>query len=625
MSDKQEETPQAPEQESTPQAFDHQTFLKSLSTRPGIYQMLDAKDKVIYVGKAKNLKNRVSSYFRSRGLNNKTVALVSKIQRIDVTVTTTETEALILEQNLIKQYMPQYNILLKDNKSYPYIFLSEGDFPRLSYHRGAKRAKGQYFGPYPSASSVRESMNLLQKVFKVRQCEDSYYANRSRACLQYQIKRCTGPCVDHVTKEEYEKQVEHTRMFLQGKSDELMKDLADDMERAAEDLAYEEAAEYRDQIQALQKVTETQFIESGASDWDVIAASIKSGVTCIHALYIRGGRILGSKSFYPKLTLDANEQDLLQAFIAQYYIGGGASDFPQRIVCSHDIEDGPLISEALYKEAGKKVNVGMATKGKSQQWISLAKDTAQQNLRSRLASKEKISERFASLQQVLGLDELPERVECFDISHSSGEATSASCVVFDINGAVKSDYRKFNIENITGGDDYAAMEQALRRRFKRAAEGEGKIPTILLIDGGKGQITQARNVLADYCLNQILVIGIAKGPTRKAGLETLILEREGEVLDLPADSPALHLMQQVRDESHRFAVKAHTARRDKARSKSMLEGIPGVGAKRRKELLRYFGSSKAITEAPVRELIKVPGISEKVAEDIYAYFHKGLE
>lgn len=602
------------------QLFDYQALLKQLTQRPGVYQMLAQDGSVLYVGKAKNLKKRVSSYFKKQGLHVKTAALVTKIAAIDVTVTETEIEALILEQNLIKQYRPPYNILLRDDKSYPYIFLSEGDFPRLSYHRGAKREKGTYFGPYPNASSVRETLALLQRVFKVRQCEDSFYANRTRPCLQYQIKRCTAPCVGLVSKEDYAEQVRHTRLFLEGKSDELLQLLANKMEAAAHDLNFEQAAIFRDQIQHLQNVVERQFIETGQAQVDVFAIATQAGLACVHGLFIRGGRVLGSKSFYPKLPLDSIESDALAAFLAQYYVAG-QHEIPSRIYLSHALEDQEILQQALSDQAHKQVQIYTNPRGAGQQWLQLAINTAEQNVGLRLASRASILKRFKQLQEALGLEQTPERIECFDISHSSGEATVASCVVFNQQGPLKSDYRKFNIEGITPGDDYAAMEQALTRRFKRLKQGEGKSPDILLIDGGKGQVGKALAVLHDLAISDVLVLGVAKGPSRKAGLETLILAQQEKEFELADDSPALHLIQHVRDESHRFAVKAHTQRRDKVRRQSQLEGIPGVGAKRRRDLLRHFGSVKAVTEAPVRELQKVTGISEKIAQDIYAHFH----
>ncbi len=611
------------------QSFDHKTFLKNMTSRPGVYQMHDGKGEVIYVGKAKNLKNRLSSYFASRGLTAKTVALVARIVRIDVTVTATEAEALILEQNLIKSHRPPFNILLRDDKSYPYVFLSAGDYPRLSYHRGAKRQKGRYFGPYPSAGAVRESLTLLQRMFKVRQCEDSFYNARSRPCLQYQIKRCTAPCVNLVAPEDYQRQVDNTRLFLEGKSSVLSERLATLMQEAAANLAFEEAGEYRDQIQYLQKVTEAQFIESDASgqvnsNVDVVAVSVKAGLCCVHVLYIRSGRMLGSKSFYPKPTLDQAEMEMLEAFLMQYYLEQARntpSELPTRIIVTLLSTECRVLEQAVTTLSQKRLTIVQAKQGMAVKWLQLANDTAAENLKQRLTDKQSIRERFEDLQQQFNLEELPKRIECFDISHSSGEDTVASCVVFDQAGPVKSDYRRFNIEGITGGDDYAAMRQALYRRFKRLAKGEGKSPDVLLIDGGKGQVTQAKLVLEEFQLEHILIIGVAKGSTRKAGFEQLILANENRVVKLNDDAKALHLIQYVRDESHRFAIKSHTAKRDKKRSKSQLDGIPGVGPKRRKDLLLHFGSVKSIKEAPVRELIKVQGVSEKIAEDIYACFH----
>ncbi len=615
--------------QNTNAEFDHKTFLKHLTTRAGVYQMHDDTGEVIYIGKAKNLKNRVSSYFSARGLSAKTLALVSRIARIDVTVTQTESEALILEQNLIKTHRPPFNILLRDDKSYPYVFLSDGDFPRVAYHRGAKRAKGRYFGPYPSAGAVRESLNLLQRIFKMRQCEDSYYRARSRPCLQYQIKRCTAPCVGIVSDAEYSEQVRHTRLFLEGKNADLVRLLGDEMQEASKELEFEKAAELRDQIQYLQKVTESQFIEAEAdANADVVAIHLKAGMCCVHILFIRAGRILGSKSYYPRLTLDQSEAEVLELFLEQFYVDRAQhnnQDMPSTVYVANISSGLEVIADAVASLANTKITFNTPShgtvKGAAIKWLELAETTAAENIKNRLADKQSMLARFEDLQTRFELDDMPNRIECFDISHSSGEDTVASCVVFDQHGPVKSDYRKFNIEGITGGDDYAAMKQALTRRFKRLASGEGKCPDILLIDGGKGQVTQAKEVLAEYQLNHILVIGVAKGPTRKAGFEQLILANENRVIKLEDDAKALHLIQHVRDESHRFAIKSHTAKRDKKRSKSQLDGIPGVGPKRRKDLLAYFGSVKAITEAPVRELVKVPGISKKVAEDIYGAFH----
>ena len=601
--------------------FDHKAFVKTLSTRPGVYQMYDAEGKLLYVGKARNLKNRVGSYFRASGLTDKTLALVARIRDIQVTVTSTEVDALLLEHNLIKKEQPPYNILLRDDKSYPYIFLSSQDkFPRLSLHRGAKRRKGTYFGPYPSAGAVRESLHFLQKVFKVRQCEDSYFRNRSRPCLQYQIDRCTAPCVDLATEEEYNVQVENTSLFLRGKSRQLMVRLADDMEQAAAELEYEKAAIYRDQLSQLQHVQASQGIEGVSGDLDILAAAVSAGRACVQVLFVRGARVLGSKTYYPPLRLQETAAQVLAAFIPQYYLGG-ARAVPAEIIVNEPPEDADTLQQALSAHAQRQVRVRSRVREARARWLKLALQTAQTNLESHLAGRETITGRLQALQDLLSLPEVPQRMECFDISHSSGEATVASCVVFDENGARKADYRKFNIDGITPGDDYAAMQQALERRYKRLSAGEGALPDILFIDGGKGQVGQAMSVLEDLQVSGVEVIGVAKGVTRKAGFETLINGATGEERQLPGDSPALHLIQQIRDEAHRFAITGHRARRGKARQRSGLEDIPGVGAKRRRELLRHFGSVQGVENANIDELKKISGISATMAQQIYDHLH----
>ena len=601
--------------------FDHKAFVKALTTRPGVYQMYDAEGKLLYVGKARNLKNRVGSYFRASGLTDKTLALVARIQDIQVTVTSTEVDALLLEHNLIKKEQPPYNILLRDDKSYPYIFLSSEDkFPRLSLHRGAKRRKGTYFGPYPSAGAVRESLHFLQKVFKVRQCEDSYFRNRSRPCLQYQIDRCTAPCVDLATEEDYNAQVENTSLFLRGKSRQLMVRLADDMEQAAAELEYEKAAIYRDQLSQLQHVQASQGIEGVSGDLDILAAAVSAGRACVQVLFVRGARVLGSKTYYPPLRLQETAAQVLAAFIPQYYLGG-ARAVPAEIIVNDTPEDADTLQQALSAHAQRQVKVRSRVREARARWLKLALQTAQTNLESHLAGRETIAGRLQALQDLLSLPEMPQRMECFDISHSSGEATVASCVVFDENGARKADYRKFNIEGITPGDDYAAMQQALERRYKRLSAGEGALPDILFIDGGKGQVGQAMSVLEDLQVSGVEVIGVAKGVTRKAGFETLINGATGEERQLPGDSPALHLIQQIRDEAHRFAITGHRARRGKARQRSGLEDIPGVGAKRRRELLRHFGSVQGVENANIDELKKISGISATMAQQIYDHLH----
>ncbi len=614
------ETADSPEAADTPsQAFDHQTFLKSVTRQPGVYVMLDESAQTLYVGKAKNLRNRLGSYFRASGLTAKTMALVNRIRQIQVTVTGTENEALLLEQNLIKQYKPPYNILLRDDKSYPYIYVStEHDYPRLSVHRGAKKGAGRYFGPYPSAGAVRESLSLLQKVFKVRQCDDSYFSNRTRPCLQYQINRCTAPCVGHIDKAQYAEDVRRTEMFLEGKSGELVAELADRMEQAAARLEFEDAAEIRDQIGYLQQVQASQCIEGESGDMDIVAAVQMAGLACVQLLCVRGGRVLGSRSYFPKYQLDEGPGQLLEAFIAQHYLtGGGASDLPRELVVNAELPDAALLAQALSTAAGRQLSIGHRVRSNRAKWQRLAATTAEQNLQHRLAAKANYRDRYEDLQAALELEEIPQRMECFDISHSSGEATVASCVVFDDNGPLKSDYRRFNIDGIEPGDDYAAMAQALQRRYKRIKSGEIAVPDVLFIDGGKGQLKQAMAVLEDLQVNDVTVIGVAKGSDRKAGMEVLIRGDNGHEFRLPGNSPALHLIQHIRDESHRFAITGHKARRDKRRRQSVLEDIPGVGNKRRRELLRHFGGLQGIRKASVADLCRVPGISEKIARDIY--------
>lgn len=601
--------------------FDHKAFLKTLTTRPGVYQMYDAEGKLLYVGKAKNLRNRVTSYFRAAGLTEKTMALVAKIENIEVTVTSTEVDALLLEHNLIKSHQPPYNILLKDDKSFPYIHLSSDDkFPRVSLHRGAKRRKGKYFGPYPSAGAVRESLHFLQKVFKMRQCDDSYFRNRSRPCLQHQIDRCTAPCVGLVSEQDYGQQVENTMLFLRGKSQELIVRLADEMERASAELEYEKAADFRDQLQQLQHVQASQGIEGTTGELDIMAAAVSRGRACVQVLFIRGARVLGSKTYYPPLKLDETPELVLSAFLPQYYLAG-SRPIPGEVIVNALPDDAGTLAEAFTVQAGRKVKVRARVRDARARWLQLAQQTAETNLDAHLAGRQTTMERLQALQELLELPEQPQRMECFDISHSSGEATVASCVVFDQNGPRKADYRKFNIEGITGGDDYAAMQQALGRRYKRLKSGEGAIPDILFIDGGKGQVSQAMSVLADLQIEGVEVVGVAKGTTRKAGFETLIDGKTGREQQLPGDSPALHLIQHIRDEAHRFAITGHRARRDKARRSSTLEGIQGVGAKRRRELLRHFGSAQAVANANVDELKKITGISATMAQQIYDHLH----
>lgn len=602
-------------------SFDHENFLRSLTQQPGVYQMIGADGGVLYTGKAKNLKKRVASYFRKSGLAPKTRSLVSRIANIEVTVTQTEAEALLLEHNLIKQQRPPYNILLRDDKSFPYIYVSEHEYPRLTFHRGSKKARGRYFGPYPSAGAVRESLSFLQKVFRVRQCEDSFLRNRSRPCLQYQIDRCSAPCVRQVDEADYDNAVRHTVMFLEGKNRDLIAELANQMEQASAELQFEKAAELRDQIQYLQRVQSSQAIEGEAGDVDVIASVCKAGVVCIQVLFVRGGRILGSRSYFPKLHLDESDAQVLEAFISQYYLADSGRTPPREIVTNEGLESVNALQEVLSNKLGRRLSISQRVRGQRAKWLKLATETARQNLINHLSNRESVYQRFESLQEVLDLPEMPQRLECFDISHTGGELTVASCVVFDSNGPLKSDYRRFNIELDTAGDDYAAMKQALSRRYTRLKSGEGALPDILVIDGGKGQVAQAVSVLEELQVVDVLVLGVAKGSTRKAGFERLFRADIDREFTLSPDTPGLHLIQHIRDEAHRFAITGHKQRRAKKRNESPLEGIPGVGQKRRRELLRHFGGWREVASASVEDLASVPGISEKLAENIYAAMH----
>ena len=604
-----------------PDIFDATDFLAACSGRPGVYRMFEEGGKLLYVGKAKNLKKRLASYFRKTGLAPKTAALVAKIAQIETTITANETEALLLEQTLIKEWRPPYNILLRDDKSYPYVHRSDGPYPRLSIHRGAKKRKGRYFGPYPSAGAIRESLALLQKAFLVRQCEDSYFRNRTRPCLQYQIKRCKGPCVDLVEPAEYAEDVRHSVMFLEGRSNALAEELSSSMEQASMRLEFERAAELRDQVAILRRVQDQQSIEGGTGDVDVVAAIVNPGGACVHMISVRGGRVLGSKNFFPQVAIEEEVGDVLVAFIAQYYLSNMERDLPQELIVNTVHEDFPTLIQAIAELRGRELSISHRVRTNRARWQQLAVTNAEQALAARLANRQHMADKFEALAEVLDLDEPPQRLECYDISHSSGEATVASCVVFGPEGALKSDYRRYNIEGVTAGDDYAAMHQALTRRFSKLKEGEGKLPDILLVDGGKGQMAMAQEVLQELAVPELILLGVAKGVTRKPGFETLYLNDAAHEFTLPADSPALHLIQQIRDEAHRFAITGHRARRGKARRTSSLEEVAGVGPKRRRELLKHFGGLQELSRASIEEIAKAPGISKKLAESIYAALH----
>lgn len=608
--------------DSTEQStFDAKSFLKNTSSHPGVYRMYDEKGEILYVGKAKNLKKRLSSYFRKTGLTAKTQSLVKQIHSIEVAITHTEGEALLLESNLIKEHRPRYNILLRDDKSYPYIFISDKDaFPRIIVHRGAKRQKGRYLGPYPNAGAVRESLNFIHKLFKIRQCEDSYFNNRSRPCLQYQIKRCTAPCVGYITSEQYKKDIHHALMFLEGKSNQLIEDMVKLMEQASEQLDFEKAAEYRDQIRVLQKIVEKQYISGESKDIDIVACVVKGAQACVQVFYIRDGRNLGNRSFFPQLPEATSESDVLSAFISQFYL---QHELPAEIILSHSLEDQELVENVLSEHADKKIKISSNVRSDRARWVTMAMNNAETALTARMTSRTGMIKRFEALQDVLQLDELPTRLECFDISHTQGEATVASCVVFTLEGAFKQDYRRFNIEGIEPGDDYGAMRQALQRRYTRLKKGEGKLPDVLFIDGGKGQLRQAIEVLDQLEVDGVLLIGVAKGEGRKAGLEKLVFSDGREDLYLPEDSIAFHLILNVRDEAHRFAISGHRNRREKARQKSPLEAIPGLGPKRRQTLIKHFGGIQGVKQAGVEDLAKIQGISRKLAQMIYDVLRAG--
>ncbi|WP_237045229.1 excinuclease ABC subunit UvrC [Aquipseudomonas alcaligenes] len=605
----------------TATAFDSSAFLATCSGRPGVYRMFDEQSRLLYVGKASNLKKRLASYFRKTGLAPKTAALVARIAQVETTIVANETEALLLEQTLIKEWRPPYNILLRDDKSYPYVLLSDGDYPRLGIHRGAKSARGRYFGPYPSAGAIRESLALLQKTFLVRQCEDSYFKNRTRPCLQYQIKRCKAPCVGLVEPAEYAEDVRHSVMFLEGRSNALADELSAAMEHAAMGLEFERAAELRDQISLLRRVQDQQSMEGGSGDVDVIAAVVNPGGACVHLISVRGGRVLGSKNFFPQVGIEEEGGAVLMAFLAQYYLSSHERDMPSELIVNVMHEDLPTLAAAVAELRGREIAISHRVRGTRARWQQLALTNAEQALGARLANRQHVAARFEALAEALDLDEPPQRLECYDISHSSGEATVASCVVFGPEGPLKSDYRRFNIEGITAGDDYAAMHQALIRRFSKLKDGDGKLPDILLVDGGKGQMAMAREVLQELAVPELILLGVAKGVTRKPGLETLYLNDAEHEFTLPADSPALHLIQQIRDEAHRFAITGHRARRGKARRTSSLEEVAGVGPKRRRELLKHFGGLQELNRASIDEIAKAPGISKKLAESIYAALH----
>lgn len=607
------------------ESFDVSAFLAGLTNDPGVYRMLDGRGDVIYVGKARNLKKRLESYFRSREhLPQRTQALVSRVCGIEVTVTQNETEALILENNLIKAFHPRYNVLLRDDKSYPYIYLSTDErIPRLSFHRGALGGKGRYFGPFPSASAVRESLRLLQQLFQVRQCENSYFQNRTRPCLQYQIKRCTAPCVGLVDDETYRTDVNHAVMFLEASSAEVIKELMARMDAAAGRLEFERAARYRDQIATLKQIQQRQYVSGLRGDIDVVAVNSRSGTAIVEVFFIRKGQNLGNKTFSPRHIAGLDSWEILDAFLPQYYLARpNQESIPSEILTSESVPSRDLLEEVLTARSGKKVTVTSRVRGDRAQWLTMAKKNAEIALTHYLSRCAATGVRFEALREVLGLTATPRRIECFDVSHTRGEGTVAACVVFGSEGPLKSDYRRYNIRDITPGDDYAALAQALKRRYAKLANNEATFPNVIMVDGGKGQLSQVTQLLQELGIDNVTTLGVAKGPARKAGHEMLFSSCAADPLSLPASSPALHLIQHVRDEAHRFAVAGHRSRRARARKNSVLQSISGIGAKRRQCLLREFGGLQGVANAGIADLVRVRGISHELARSVYEAFRR---
>jgi excinuclease ABC subunit C len=600
--------------------FEIKPFLRSLTHRPGVYRMLDAKHKVLYVGKARDLRKRVSSYFQRSHLSPKTAAMMEQVARVEVTVVNTEAEALVLEYNLIKQHKPRFNVLLRDDKSYPYIYAStDHPFPRLKFHRGARKGRGRYFGPYPSTRAVRQTLNELQKLFMIRNCEDSFFSNRTRPCLQYQIRRCTAPCVGMVDEDRYRQDFEAAMQFLEGRNETVVNTFVARMEEASRARDYEQAARYRDQIARLKAIEAQQLVKRGdRKDLDVLGFASNGAIHCVTVMFIRNGSVIGSRDHFPRLPGETDESRLMNGFVTQYYLG---RDAPAEIILDVDIEDGELLQTELSGRSGRKVAIRSRVRGDRARWLEMARTNAEQGLNLKVASNATIRRQFSSLGEALGLDEEPQRIECFDVSHTSGEATVASCVVFNTAGPLKSDYRRFNLVPESAGDDYAALGEALRRRYERVSKGEVPTPDVLLVDGGKGQLTEAMTVLENLGLDWLTVVAVAKGRARRPGAERLFRPGSDTAQQLPPDSPALLLIQQIRDEAHRFAITGHRQRRARARRESPLEQIPGLGPKKRRELLRQFGGLQGVVNAIIDDLLKVRGIGRALAETIYNGLH----
>ncbi len=601
-------------------SFDVKPFLRSLTHRPGVYRMLNAKHKIIYVGKARDLKKRVATYFHRTQSSPKTAAMIQAVIDVEVTITNTEAEALLLEYNLIKQHKPHFNVTLRDDKSYPYIYVStQHPYPRLQFHRGPRKGKGRYFGPYPSTSAVRQTLNELQKLFLVRQCQDSFFANRTRPCLQYQIKRCTAPCVDLISELHYSQDVTAAIQFLEGKNQRVVDTFVERMDEASAAQDYERAARFRDRISRLKEIEARQLVSRTANmDLDIIGFASNSAIHCVTILIIRNGAIIGSRDHFPRLPGETDKQKLLNGFVAQYYLG---RDAPREIIIDTEIDDGELLQAELSTRMGHKVVIRSRVRGDRLRWLQMARTNAEQGLNLKVTSNATIKRQFAALAEAIDLEDPPGRLECFDVSHTSGEATVASCVVFNTAGPVKSDYRRFNLSPAAAGDDYSAMAEALRRRYARVKKGEVAMPDVLFVDGGKGQLSEAITVLDALEMDWLQVVAVAKGRARKPGAERLFLRGRDTSLSLPVDSPALLLIQQIRDEAHRFAITGHRQRRAKARRTSRLEQISGLGPKKRRELLRQFGGLQGVLGAGVDDLVKVRGISRTLADTIYNDLH----
>ena len=612
--------------EQYPARFDAKSYLRTLSNDPGVYRLVDRFGRVLYVGKARNLKKRVASYFRPpEQLSPKTRALMSHAESVEVTVTHTETEALLLENNLIKEHRPRYNIVLRDDKSFPYIHVTTGDaFPRLGFHRGARCGAGRYFGPFASAGATRSTLSQLQKLFRIRQCEDSYYENRSRPCLQYQIERCTAPCVGLIDEHAYGEDVRHAIMFLEGKSEEMVDELVRRMESSSRALEFERAARYRDQIASLRKVQTRQYVSGTRGNVDVVAARAREGVSAVELFVIRNGQSLGTRTMRLAHGADASESELLHAFLPQHYLSrsGRERPIPDEILLSHALPGLDVLERVIGEQAGRKVRIRSNVRGDRARWIAMAVDNAELALQQRIASRANLRGQFDALRELLALEQVPARIECFDVSHTGGESAVASCVVFDHDGARKSDYRRFNIGGVRAGDDYAALRESLERRYTRSQREDAVLPNLLLIDGGRGQLKQAADVLADLQIAGIEMAGIAKGASRKPGLEQIFVPGRAKPIVPSPDSAALHLIQRIRDEAHRFAITGHRNRRNRARRTSVLEQIPGIGTRRRQRLLSEFGGLQGVSRAGVEDLMRVRGISRVLALAIHEAFRE---